>query len=99
NSPGNCPRRDSTNGFARRCAAAALPVSNSIFRLISVIGVRRPEFARDLAVILRSSIFVADKNCYGSSERFPFKHPRKNFASVCLFALRSQPTLAWPAAV
>ena len=53
----------------------------------------------DFAVIFRSSIFVPHNDCDGSSERFPFKHARQNFAAVFLFALRCKLALARPAAV
>ena len=86
----NRTRRDATNRFARRRATAALPVSDSVFGLVSVIGVRRSKFARDFAVIFGSSVFVPNENCDRRPERSAFKNAGQKFASVFLFALRCQ---------
>src|SRR5262249_30341732 len=84
----NRARRDAPDGFARRRTATALPVPNSVFSLVSVIGVGRPKFAGDLSVIFGPRVFVANYHRDGSAERFPFKNTGQNLASVFLVALR-----------
>jgi len=67
-----------------------MPVPDSVFSLVRVIGVGRPEFAGDLSVIFGPSVFVAHHHRQGSAERFPFKNARQNLASVFLFPLRRE---------
>ena len=86
----NRTRRDATDRFTRRRATAALPVSDSVFGLVSVIGMRRSKFARDFAVIFGSSVFVPNKNCDRRPERSAFKNAGQKFASVLFFALSRQ---------
>src|SRR5438067_1793361 len=86
--------RDATNRLARRRATAAVPVSDPVFGLIGVIGVRRSKFARNFAVIFGSSVFVPNKNCDRRPERFTFKNAGQKFASVFFFALGRQFALA-----
>src|SRR5436305_8044332 len=83
----NRARSDATDRFTRRCATAALPVSNSVFGLVRVIGMRGSKFPRDLAVIFGSSVFVPNKNGNGCAERSSFKNAGQNFAPIFLFAL------------
>src|SRR5580765_3521540 len=51
---------------------------------------RRSKFARDFTVILRSSVFVPDKNCDRGPEGPPFTDAGQKFAAVLFFALSRQ---------
>src|SRR6266550_4003692 len=86
----NRARRDATDRFTRRRATAALPVSNSVFGFVSVIGMRRSKFARDFAVVFGSSVFVPNKNGDRRPERSALKNAGQKFALVFLFALGRQ---------
>src|SRR5262245_27392718 len=71
-----------------------MPVSDSVFGLVSVIRMRRSKFARDFAVIFGSNVFVPNKNRDRGAECFPFENAGQNFAAICFFPLRSQFALA-----
>jgi hypothetical protein len=56
---------------------------------------RRPKFARDFAIIFRSSVFVPNKNGDRRPELSAFKNAGQNLASVLFFALGRQFALTW----
>ena len=80
---------DATNRFARRSAAAALPVSNSVFRFVGEIGMRRPKGCLHLRISFRTRIFVPDQNGDRRAERLALEDTGKNLAAVCFVALRN----------
>src|SRR6267378_71512 len=80
--------RDAPDGFPRRSAPPALPIPNSVFRFVSEVGVRRPEFFFCRSVILRSRIFIPNENSNRRAECFTFKNSRKDFATIFLLPLR-----------
>jgi hypothetical protein len=91
----NRTRGNAADRFTRRRATASLPVSDAVFGLVSVIGMRWSKFARDFPVIVGSSIFVPNKNCDRRPECSAFKNAGQKFAPVFLFALGRQFALTW----
>src|SRR2546423_14391412 len=83
----NRGRRNATNRFPRRRAPSTLPVSDSVFCLVSEIGVGRPEFFFRRGVILRPRVFVPNQNSDRRPERLPLKDAGENFAAIFFLAL------------
>src|SRR5438046_2829041 len=84
----DCAGGDAGNRLTRRRATAALPVTDSIFRLITKIGMRRPKFSCDLHVVLRPGVLVAHEDRDRRAERFATENAGDNFAPVFLLSLR-----------
>jgi hypothetical protein len=59
-----------------------LPVANSVFSLVSEIGVRWPKSFAQRLVCFWSRIFVTHKNGYWCAQRPPFEGAGQDFAAI-----------------
>src|SRR2546423_8915008 len=82
----NRGRRNATNRFPRRSAPSTLPISDSVFSLVSEISVGRPKFFFCCGVILRPRVFVPNQDSDRRPERLPFKNAGENFAAIFFFS-------------
>src|SRR6266480_2008681 len=89
----DCAGGDAANRLTRRRATATLPVTDSVFRLITKIGMRRPKFSCNFRVVLRPSVLVAHEDRDRRAERFAVENAGDNFAPVFLFSLRRDSAL------
>ena len=90
----NCGSGDTTDRLAGTGATAALPVSNSVFRLVGVVGMGGAEFLAHFRVGFGTSIFVADENTDRRSEGLSFKRTGENFSLVGFVSRRCDLTLS-----
>src|SRR5439155_1348666 len=84
----DCAGGDAANRLTRRRATATLPVTDSVFRLITKIGMRRPKFSCNFRVVLRPSVLVAHEYRDRRAERFAIENAGDNFAPIFLLSLR-----------
>src|SRR5207249_6943697 len=84
----DCAGGDAGNRLTRRRPTAALPITDSVFRLITKIGMRWPKFSCDLHIVLRPSVLVAHEDRDRRAERFAIENAGDNFAPVFLLSLR-----------
>ena len=90
----DCARCNAANRLTRRSATAAPPVTDSVFRVITKIGMRWAKFVCHLHVVLRPSVLVAHEDRDRRAKRFAFENAGDNFAPVLLLSLRRDFALA-----
>ena len=87
-------RRDAHDGLARRRAAAAAIVADTVFLLIRVIGVPGPKAILDLRVVAAALVDVLDEQPDGRARRAPLEHARQDLDLIGLLPLRDVPRSA-----
>ena len=90
---------NAANCLARTGSASPLPVANTVFLFIRIIGVRRAVFGAYFFVIFGTRILVPNHHRDGCTKGLTLKKTRVDFYLVFFFALRGDFTLARFAAV
>jgi hypothetical protein len=95
----DCAGGDTPDRFPRRCAAPALPVSNSVLRLVGEVGMGRPKSILEISIVLWSGVFVAYQKCNRRPEASGLKNSGQDFAAILFFPLGRDAALAGAAPV
>ena len=90
---------DPPDGFARRSAAAALPVTNAIFCFIGEVGMGGTERFLQRKIVLRPSVLISNQNCDRRAQGMSFENSGKNFAAVRFLARADERALTRPPSI
>ena len=74
-------------------------VAYSIFAVVGEVGMRRPEKAAHILVVLRVLVCVAHEKSDGSACRFPLENTTEQLHTVAFLAVGGDMALSWTASV
>ena len=79
--------RNPSNRLSGRGPAAALPIANTVLRLVGEVGVRRTKGGGNLLISFWLRVFVAHDDGNRRAQRLTFENAGENFAAIDFVAL------------
>ena len=79
---GNCTRNHTGHRFTGRCTATASMVTDTVFLIISIVGMSGTETMLQLGIVIGVGIDIMYRECNRSSQCDSVLQPRKKFHSV-----------------